>query len=120
MIDALEREENCSVFLNTNIDAIHMEGKRIISVEGSQCGSEKRFCLCGDIFIDDTGDGTVGYLAGADYMYGTESKAVWGEKIAPDSADRGVLLSSLPFYSKDFHRPMHYELPEFVKDEALF
>lgn len=118
LIDALEREENCSVFLNTNIDAIHMEGKRIISVEGSQCGSEKRFCLCGDIFIDDTGDGTVGYLAGADYMYGRESKAVWGEEIAPDSADRGVLLSSLPFYSKDFHRPMHYELPEFVKDEG--
>ncbi len=119
LVDALRKEENCSVFLNTYIDTVNMsednEG-RIISVEGTQSGSEKRYCFYGETFIDDTGDGTIGYLSGAEYMYGREGKDKWGEHIAPDVADDGVLLSSLSFYSKDFHREMKYTLPEFAED----
>lgn len=118
LVDALRKEENCSVFLNTYIDTVNMsddEG-RIISVEGTQSGSEKRYCFYGKTFIDDTGDGTIGYLSGADYMYGREGKDKWGEHIAPEVADDGVLLSSLSFYSKDFHREMKYTLPEFATE----
>lgn len=117
LVDALRKEENCSVFLNTYIDTVNMsedQNGKIISVEGTQSGSEKRFCFSGDTFIDDTGDGTIGYLSGADYMYGREGKETWGENIAPDVADNGVLLSSLSFYSKDFHREMKYTLPQFA------
>lgn len=116
LMDALNKEENCYVFLNTYIDELTIENKKIISVEGTQSGSEKRFCIYGSIFIDDTGDGTIGYLAGAQSMYGREEKQKWQESIAPDVADDAVLLSSLSFYSKDFHRPMPYQLPDLAKD----
>ncbi len=116
LVDALRREKNCHVYLNTYIDTVNMDGGKIVSVEGSQNGSEKRYTFIGDTFIDDTGDGTIGYLAGADYMYGREAKSKWNENIAPDAEDNGVLLSSLSFYSKDFHREMPYQLPEFAKE----
>ncbi len=118
LVDALRKEENCSVFLNTYIDAVNMDDSEttILSVEGTQSGSEKRYCFYGDTFIDDTGDGTIGYLSGAEYMYGREGKDKWNENIAPDVADDGVLLSSLSFYSKDFHREMKYQLPELAAE----
>lgn len=118
LVDKLRREENCTVLLNTYIDTVNMseDEKGIVSVEGTQSGSEKRYCIYGDTFIDDTGDGTIGYLAGADYMYGREGKEQWNENIAPAVEDKGVLLSSLSFYSKDFHREMPYSLPEFAEE----
>ncbi len=119
LVDKLRNEKNCTVLLNTYIDTVNMKdetSQTIVSVEGTQSGSEKRYCVYGDTFIDDTGDGTIGYLAGAKYMYGRESKEKWGENIAPDVADDGVLLSSLSFYSKDFHKKMPYSLPEFAGD----
>ena len=116
LIDAIRRESNISVFLNTCLDTVHTDGNKITSVEGTQNGSEKRYCLQGNMFIDDTGDGTIGYLAGAEYMYGREGKAKWNENIAPTVEDEGVLLSSLSFYTKDFHREMPYQLPEFASE----
>ncbi len=116
IVDKLLKEKNCTVFLNTCIDTVNTDGQKIVSVEGVQNGSEKRYCFNADMFIDDTGDGVIGYLAGAEYMYGREGKDKWNETIAPEKEDKGVLLSSLSFYSKDFHRNMHFELPEFAKD----
>ncbi|MFI3174328.1 MAG: FAD-dependent oxidoreductase [Bacillota bacterium] len=116
LVDKLRAEANCDVFLNTYIDTVNMNGTSIASVEGTQNGSEKRFVIDGDMFIDDTGDGTIGYLAGAEYMYGREGKGQWGEQIAPNEEDKGVLLSSLSFYSKDFHKKMPFTMPEFAKD----
>ncbi len=118
IVDKLLKEKNCTVFLNTCIDTVNMseDGQKIISVEGVQNGSETRYCFNGDMFVDDTGDGVIGYLAGASYMYGREGKDKWNETIAPEKEDNGVLLSSLSFYSKDFHREMPFALPEFAKD----
>ncbi len=118
IVDALLKEKNCTVFLNTYIDTVNLceNNKKIISVEGTQNGSETRYCFNGDMFIDDTGDGTIGYLCGAEYMYGREGKDKWNETIAPEKEDDGVLLSSLSFYSKDFHRNMPFTKPNFAKD----
>jgi hypothetical protein len=44
------------------------------------------------LFADCTGDGTIGYLAGADYRYGRESREETGESMAPAAADRLVRL----------------------------
>lgn len=117
LIDAIRKEPNIEVFLNTNIDQVEMEDeKRIKFVSGSQLGSEKRFEFYGLCFLDDTGDGTVGYLAGADYRMGRESKDEFGERIAPDKADDCVIPSTLTFYAKDMGKPVRYIRPDFAID----
>ncbi len=120
LLDKVLSQENLTVFLNTYIDTVNLNSTddAIISVEGTQSGSEKRHIIEGGLFIDDTGDGTVGFLSGAEYMYGREERAKWDESIAPEVEDKGVLLSSMPFYSKDFHRDMPYNQPEYSKDIA--
>lgn len=51
-------------------------------------GTELRFP--GALFADCTGDGTLGYLAGADYRVGRESRSETGESLAPEEPDRMV------------------------------
>ncbi len=118
LLDAVLKEENLTLFLNTYIDTVNLneEESVILSVEGTQSGSEKRHVISGNMFVDDTGDGTVGYLSGAEFMYGRESSDTWGESIAPNKQDDGVLLSSMSFYSKDFHRNVTYTMPTYAQD----
>lgn len=117
LLDFVLQEENIELFLNTNIDSVNVdENKNIISVDGSQLDSEKRFVFEAKWFLDDTGDGTIGALAGADYMQGREAKDTFDERIAPDHADHYVIPSTLNFYAKDVGKPVHYVPPKFAVD----
>lgn len=54
------------------------------------------------MFADCTGDGTLGYLAGASFRMGAEDRTVYGEEFAPDKQEYGELLGhSILFYIKD-------------------
>jgi len=110
----IKNEPNIELFLETYIDTVTVNNSKIISVSGSQRGSETRFVFEGDYFIDNTGDGTVGALAGAEYRYGREAKSEFNERIAPDKADECVLPSTLTFYAKDIGRPVKYIPPAFA------
>jgi len=57
------------------------------------------------LFVDCTGDGTIGFLAGADYHYGRESKAETKEALAPAKADRQVMGTSIMWYSVKTDEP---------------
>lgn len=117
LLDFIKREKNIEVFLNTNIDSVMTDEKnKILYVSGSQTGSEKRFYFDGDLYIDDTGDGTVGYLAGAEYRVGCEGKDEFNEKIAPDLPNQSVIPSTLIFHAKDTGKPVRYFPPEFAVD----
>lgn len=124
LLDLVLREKNITMYLNTNIDEIMTkEDGSLEWVSGSQIGTEKRFQFLSPYFLDDTGDGTIGYLAGAEYRMGRESREEFGERIAPKKADDHVLLSTLSFYSKNTNRKSPFQLPEFAEslpiEEAL-
>lgn len=117
LLDKLQAEENLMLFPNTCIDEVEMgENRCIRSVSGLQTTTEKRFVFRAPLFVDDTGDGTVGYLAGAEYRYGRESAAEFGEKFAPETADDGVLPSTMVFFAHDVGHPVPYTPPKFAKD----
>jgi len=70
------------------------------------------------VFIDCTGDGWLGYYAGAKYRFGREASWQHGEILAPDSADTqtmsGCIKSgNLPFFFKT-ETPVEYHAPEWV------
>jgi len=64
----------------------------------------------GKLFADCTGDATLGYLAGADYRMGRESKAETGEKSAPAEPDSLVMGTSVQWYSDKLAEPSSFPL----------
>lgn len=94
-------EKNLDLFLDTHLCGVEKEGGRIAAViaKNTRTGHEYRFA--GRSFADCTGDGTLGFLAGAEYRMGRESRAETGESMAPLEADAMTLGSSVQWYSVD-------------------
>jgi hypothetical protein len=116
-LDIVGREPNIKLFLNTCIDEAETSKEgTIVSVEGTQNSSETRWHFTGSWFVDNTGDGTLGFLAGAEYMLGREAKETFNEKIAPDKADKYVLPSTLMFHAHDMGYKVIYRAPDFAFD----
>ncbi len=116
LMDFIYSEKNIDLYLNTTVCEAETEDSEIKNILAVSSLSETQFRMYAPIFIDDTGDGTLGYLAGAEYMVGRESKETYGEMIAPDEADRWVLPSTLVFYGKDTGAPVKYIPPKFALD----
>jgi len=114
LFDFVFAEENIQLFLNTHIDRVKMEGSSVYSVKGIQQGSERKFTFKSSIFIDATGDGTVGFLAGAQFTVGREGKEVYGERFAPEKSDPYGLGSSLFFHSKLSDAPVEFIPPDYA------
>src|SRR5690606_21869662 len=91
------------------------ERRRILAVHASQLGSEREFRLHARHFIDATGDGTVGFLAGADFRYGREARAEFNENLAPLQADDTTMGSTITMRARDIGRPVPYEPPPWVQ-----
>jgi hypothetical protein len=120
VLDAVRAEENIALFLNTDVREVAAHGPeddRVIdSVTGWTMGSEITTTFTAPIFLDCTGDGLVGHLAGARYRLGKEGKAEFGEEWAPDEPKQEFLGSTLLFYSKDLGRPVDFVAPDSTID----
>lgn len=87
------------------------EEDRIISITACHIESGEEIEFYGRLFADCTGDGTIGYLAGADYRMGRESRSEYGETIAPEIADSLVMGTSVQWYSVEDTKTSYF--PEF-------
>lgn len=97
-------EENVTLFASCRAVAVNMEGGRIRSVVIRHIETGEETTLEAPLFADCTGDGTVGFLARADYRMGRESRDEFGEALAPETADRMTMGSSVQWYSVDAGR----------------
>ena len=116
LFDLIYNEENIQLFLNTLICEVDAKDSKIMSVTGRQLASENVFVFEAPVFIDCTGDATVGFLAGAEYMYGREGKNEYNENLAPDKADDKVMGSSILFETEDTKEYQEYVKPAFACD----
>ena len=108
-------QEGLTLFLNTAVHRVLLKSNDIIDqVVGLQLCSETEFRFTADIFIDATGDGVVGFEAGAEYAYGREAKNEFNEPSAPEKADNTVLGSSLLFRARNVGHPVPFEPPEWI------
>ncbi|MER5498736.1 FAD-dependent oxidoreductase [Streptomyces sp. NPDC002561] len=120
VLDALFAEPNLTLFLNTDVREVAAggpAGERVItSVTGWTMGSERLITFTGPVFLDCTGDGLVGHLAGAEHRIGRESRAEYGESWAPEVPDRELLGSTILFHTKDAGHPVKYVPPSFARN----
>lgn len=94
-------EKNITLYANYRAIAVEMEGQVIQAVVVKQIESGEEMRLEAPLFSDCTGDGTIGFLAGADYKMGRESKSEFGEETAPEKADEQIMGASVQWYSAD-------------------
>lgn len=94
-------EKNITLYANYRAVDVMMNGKQIHAVIAKHIENGSEICLQAPLFSDCTGDGTVGFLAGADYKTGRESKCEFGEETAPEQADELTMGASVQWYSKD-------------------
>ncbi|MBD2846635.1 FAD-dependent oxidoreductase [Paenibacillus sp. IB182496] len=108
-------EPGLTLLLNTTVTDVRMDGDRIASVYAARESTEDRFLLTADLYADCTGDGRLGYEAGAAFTTGREAEEEYGEPAAGPNRDSHRLGSSLLFQTRDMGRPMPFEAPPWAR-----
>lgn len=107
----IKSNENIDLHMCEHASAVVMSGNKIKSIVTQNIINGAKHVFSAPLFADCTGDGTIGYLAGADYLIGRESKGQYNEKSAPDVPDMMTMGSSVQWYSVDDKKPSSF--PEF-------
>lgn len=129
---AARREPNLTCFFNASVRGVDSEpleppktpvstpnglgrlgGERreITAVHASQLGSERELVLRAKQFVDATGDGTLGFLAGADFRYGREGRGEFDETLAPIQSDDVTMGSTITMRARDCGKPVPFTAP---------
>jgi len=122
-----DNEENLEVFYNQHVfDAVMKNDKLIEGVKAVSTFTGKITEYEGTKFIDCTGDGWLGYFAGAEYRYGRESKDEFSESLAPDIADSITMSGCImggdmagfgtAFRSTKTDKPVEFVRPPWVQE----
>jgi len=107
-------EAGVQVYSELLIDEVATEGRRIVRVAGSQGGTERRLAFRARQFVDATGDGSVAALAGAACMTGREARETFGETLAPERADHGIMGASLLFRASEKKEASTFTRPDWA------
>lgn len=102
---AIANEKNITLFSNYRAIDVEMNGSEIKSVIAKHIENGTELSFSAPLFSDCTGDGTIGFLAGADWRMGRESREEFGEATAPEVADKMTMGSSVQWYSEDTGSP---------------
>lgn len=104
---AVLAEENITLFLNCHANEVVTKDGTIKSVVAQNIETGERLVFKAPLFADCTGDGTIGALAGAEFMQGRESRDVFGEQTAPERADSLTMGASVQWFSikRDEQKP---------------
>jgi hypothetical protein len=115
ILEKVRAEKRIRVLLNTAVFRAVMSSERSIAgVQGFCSQNGTLYNIQAPLFCDASGDGILGFLSGAAYRMGAESKDEFGEGFAPDQAYGELLGHTLYFYSKDTGRPVPFIAPDFA------
>lgn len=115
LLDKVKAEDNIVLLLNTVIhDLEKSNANTISSVRGFCSQNSTEYVLSAPLFCDASGDGILGFLAGAAFRMGAEGREEFGEKFAPTKEYGELLGHSLYFYSKDIGKPVKFTPPDFA------
>ena len=85
--EVIQAEGNIQLFLGWHAFRAQKETTRIDSIDVLNVRTNEEGRLRAPVFIDCTGDGWIGFRAGADFRMGREGRAEFEESLAPEEAD---------------------------------
>jgi hypothetical protein len=122
---SLEAAKNVTLFLDYSVTDLEMDGKSIASVEARSNTANKRIRVKANQFIDCSGDGIIGFKAGATFRYGRESKdefgEAWdkfGELWSPKEKDNRVMGTTVMWRSAQGKQASTFPSTPWAKDVA--
>jgi FAD dependent oxidoreductase len=108
-------EPNLTLLLNTAAYEVDKSDADTISAVHAFCPQNStRYLLRAPLFCDASGDGLVGFMAGAAFRMGAESKEEFGEGFAPDAEYGQLLGHSMYFSTKDVGVPVKFVAPSWA------
>ena len=115
LLEKVVAEPNITLLLNTMVYDIEKKDEANISSVTAFCSQNStEYILHAPLFCDASGDGIVGFLAGASFRMGSEGKNEFGEGFAPTNENGELLGHTIYFYSKNTGRPVKYVAPSYA------
>jgi hypothetical protein len=120
ILEKVVNEPNITLLLNTAMHDLEKSDADTIKTVRAFCPQNSTsYEVSAPLFVDASGDGIVGFLAGAAFRIGSEARDEFGEKFAPAKATSELLGHTIYFYSKDTGRPVKFIPPSYaLKDIA--
>ena len=104
--------KNIHLYLGWHAFRAQVQGNRIASIDAKDTSTNTELRFAAPVFIDCTGTGSVGFLAGAEYRMGREAQSEFDESLAPDSADTLHHGNTVVFATRMADRPVSFpEVP---------
>lgn len=116
LFDRCIRQQNLTLLLNAHFPQVEMQDGRIAAVHGWQMGTEKELRLVAKLFIDCTGDGTIGNQAGVPFQRGKESSVLYQESFAPENEEKTTQGNSILYYVKQATHKVDFIPPSYAYD----
>lgn len=118
VLELVINEPNIRLLLNTAVHELELTGPdRIGAAVAFNSQNQTAYRLEAPLFVDASGDGILGFLAGAEFRMGAEAAAEFNEGMAPAQPAHTLLGHSLYFYSRDTGKPVKYVPPAFALDD---
>lgn len=110
----IQSEPNLDHYLNTTMDDVIMDVDTIKGIVCRQATTETTYEFYGHIFVDATGNASLGYYSGAEFRIGSESKDEFNEPDAPEESNPYTMGNTVMFNSLAFQEPMLFKKPEWA------
>lgn len=115
LLEKILQETNITLLLNTAVFETTKNGDdKIKSIRAFNSQTSTEYTIHGNSFIDASGDGILGFLSGAPFRMGAETKEEFNELFAPDESYGKMLGHTIYFYSKDAGKPVEFIAPSFA------
>lgn len=115
LLEKAVSEPRLTLLLNTAVYEVQKSSPDEIRSVNAFCSQNStRYTLQAPLFCDASGDGIVGFLAGAAFRMGAEAASEFGEQFAPEREYGELLGHSLYFYSRDTGWPVKFVPPSFA------
>lgn len=118
LLEKVHQERGITLLLNTHVFEVVKDGPRIGSVRAFCSQNSTMYRISGRVFCDASGDGVLGYLSGAAFRIGAESKDEFDESFAPEKEYGALLGDSILLQTRDVGRPVRFEPPAYALDDV--
>ena len=115
LFNAVKKQDNLTLFLNTVMEDCTTANNSICQITAYQHTTETRWIISGKLFADCTGNGTLGYLAGAEFRTGSEARSEFNEPHAPEKENNNRMGNTLLFKAVDRGHSVNFKRPNFAK-----